>query len=162
MFLICDLYIPLQADGQAPGLTEIETISSSVGAEDGGTGMQVEIPFIPLAQRQTTSATAVVDDSIVVVGQARQQRKRKRERNKAADEPKKHGVNGKTREEMDVEGEGEGEPEVFDFSSVPNILDDVPDSENTAKRAKRKKKEKGGGKGRGWFFLCVWVVVRLC
>jgi len=129
-----------QIEVQITSSTEVAVTTAPV---DGGTGMQVEIPFIPLSQRQTA---AVVDDSIVVVGQARQ-KKRKRERTKTIDESIKS--NGKAKE---GEMEAEGEPEAFDFSSVPNILDDVPDSENSAKRVKRKKKEKEGGNRKGNFY----------
>ncbi|KAJ7896101.1 ribonuclease H-like domain-containing protein [Mycena olivaceomarginata] len=97
-------------------------------------GMQVEVPYVPAAQRATKQIVEVVDDSIVVVGQARQ-KKRKR---------------AKTDTGADGDGDGDAttadsataseEVEAFDFGAVPNILDDVPNDEDN--RVKRKKKQK--------------------
>ncbi|KAJ7621619.1 ribonuclease H-like domain-containing protein [Mycena polygramma] len=101
-------------------------------------GMQVEVPYVPAAQRTTKQVVEVVDDSIVVVGQARQ---KKRKRAKADT-----GVDGEADEDSskatkkgkhDAPG---GDAEAFDFSAVPNILDDVPNGEDM--RIKKKKKQK--------------------
>ncbi|KAJ7082609.1 hypothetical protein C8R43DRAFT_1052282 [Mycena crocata] len=107
-------------------------------------GMQVEVPYVPAAQRATKQVVQVVDDSIVVVGQARQ-KKRKRAKTDpdhgdgggedASGTPKKTPKKGKR--EPDTEG---GEAEAFDLSAVPNILDDVPNGEDM--RVKKKKKQK--------------------
>jgi hypothetical protein len=51
-------------------------ISLQATEEESASGMQIEIPYVPESQRKTTK---VVEDSIVVVGQARQ-KKRKRTR----------------------------------------------------------------------------------
>ncbi|KAJ6579470.1 ribonuclease H-like domain-containing protein [Mycena vulgaris] len=107
-------------------------------------GMQVEVPFVPAAQR-APKIVEVVDDSIVVVGQARQ-KKRKRVKADLEGEgetpsPKKATKKEKRQAAAEGEGEGEGEEdETFDFSAVPNILDDVPNREDM--RVKKKKKQK--------------------
>jgi exosome complex exonuclease RRP6 len=108
--------------------------------------VEVEIPFVPASQRK---AAQVVEDSIVVVGQARQ---RKRKRTKAAVEDVDslrlaNGLDGKkARDEQpnviskdEVAGD---EDEPFDFSTVPNILDN--NSDNEASSLKKKRKQKHG------------------
>jgi exosome complex exonuclease RRP6 len=109
-------------------------------------GMEVEIPFVPASQRKPTQ---VVEDSIVVVGQARQ---RKRKRTKAAAEDASalrsaDGFNGKkTQDEQPntskVEVPGD-EEEPFDFSTVPNILDNNPNSEASSVKKKKRKQKHG-------------------
>jgi len=92
---------------------------------------QIEIPFIPPNQRQSHFAT-VPDDTIVLVGQARQ-KKRKRMKSKVLD-------NSSIGDHGDMD-----EDEVFDYATVPNLLDDVapaPEGINTRKK-KRQKDAKG-------------------
>ncbi|KAJ7699641.1 ribonuclease H-like domain-containing protein [Mycena rosella] len=111
-------------------------------------GMQVEVPYVPAAQR-TTKIAEVVDDSIVVVGQARQ-KKRKRVKADAGGEvdgeadgdapTPKASKKGKRTSEGEGEGADAGDSEAFDFAAVPNILDDVPNGEDM--RVKKKKKQK--------------------
>ncbi|KAJ7123058.1 ribonuclease H-like domain-containing protein [Mycena epipterygia] len=105
-------------------------------------GMQVEVPYVPATQR-TTKIVEVVDDSIVVVGQARQ-KKRKRVKADTGGDGDGDGADGPAspkkamkKEKRDAEGD---EAEAFDFSAVPNILDDVPNGEDM--RIKKKKKQK--------------------
>lgn len=138
--------------------------------------MQVEVPFVPASQRTTKPKPmdVIVDDAIVVVGQARQ---KKRKRTKIADadadandaEPKKPskkerkasagGVSG-----LSTAGEEADADEPFDFSAVPNILDDVPNAEDMRVK-KKKKKDKHQNKGTcgcllAFFFPCRNVVRR--
>ncbi|KAJ7638309.1 ribonuclease H-like domain-containing protein [Roridomyces roridus] len=80
-------------------------------------GMQVEIPYVPQEQRTTKQVPTVVDDSIVVVGQPRQ---KKRKRAKTDVSPA--AASPAPKDEPDVEA--------FDFASVPNILDAVPNEED--------------------------------
>jgi len=85
---------------------------------------QVEIPFVPASQRP---AKREEKDTIVVVGQMHQKRKRKADKSSA----------------QQVE-------EPFDFSSVPNILDDNPEpvkeeEETETKRKRQRKMNKKGG-----------------
>jgi exosome complex exonuclease RRP6 len=100
--------------------------------------MDVEIPFIPAPQRSIT----VVDeeqDTIVVVGQARQKRKRP----KASTDGVEATSGKKTKVTQGVEAKDE-DGEAFDFSAVPNILDDNPnlgDEKNKKKRRERKEKK---------------------
>lgn len=100
-------------------------------APDGILG-QVEIPFIPTDQRQPRLAP-VSDDTIVVVGQARQ-KKRKRIKTTVLDKPQ-------TGDQDDM-----GEDEAFDYATVPNLLDDLPPApEELDMRKKKKQKAKGTG-----------------
>ncbi|KAF9468748.1 hypothetical protein BDZ94DRAFT_1304497 [Collybia nuda] len=106
-------------------------------------GMEVEIPYVPASQRNVAQS---VDDSIVVVGQARQ---RKRKRVKASvtgtglpgEAPSPNLVN-QTDDILNDESASANEP--FDFSAVPNILDDNPNIEDIKKRRKQKKQKTGG------------------
>lgn len=119
---------------------------------------QVEIPFVPAIQRQPVSA---IDDSIVVVGQAR---KKKRKRTKA------ESVAGA---DMDVEvpenadtphNDGDS-AEPFDYSTVPNILDDVPTPDNDAASRKKKQRHNKGALislNSSTPFACRWLVFRWC
>jgi exosome complex exonuclease RRP6 len=101
-------------------------------APDGATiPGQIEIPFIPSNQRQSHFAS-VPDDTIVLVGQARQ-KKRKRTKSKVLD-------NSSIRD-----CENMGEDEVFDYATVPNLLDDVaPAPEGIDTRKKKRQKDAKG------------------
>ncbi|KAG2340168.1 hypothetical protein BDR05DRAFT_555688 [Suillus weaverae] len=104
---------------------------ASAGAPDGILG-QVEIPFIPTDQRQLRLAP-VSDDTIVVVGQARQ-KKRKRIKTSVLGKPP-------TGDQVVT-----GEDEVFDYATVPNLLDDLPPApEELDTRKKKKQRAKGTG-----------------
>ncbi|KAJ3805248.1 hypothetical protein F5876DRAFT_91581 [Lentinula aff. lateritia] len=108
--------------------------SISPDAEDEGSlrsTAQAEIPFIPSAQRtnNANNTTTLVEDTIVVVGQARQ-KKRKRVKivpNPGEDNPK----------------EGEGDTVPFDFASAPNILDAALSIEQSSIPRKKVKQAKG-------------------
>ncbi|KAJ7265982.1 hypothetical protein B0H12DRAFT_179215 [Mycena haematopus] len=121
--------------------------SSLTNAGEPAHGMQVEIPYVPAAQR--TTKVEVVDDSIVVVGQARQ-KKRKRAKNDVGtdggdgDTGKSATANSASPKKMPKteKQDDSGEVEAFDFSAVPNLLDDLPNGEDN--RVKRKKKQKQG------------------
>ncbi|PCH40326.1 hypothetical protein WOLCODRAFT_162269 [Wolfiporia cocos MD-104 SS10] len=91
----------------------------------------VEIPFVPAAQRQQ-APTEIIDDSIVVVGQARQ-KKRKRA-HKGALQKGKDGTDSQ-----------EAAAEPFDYGAASNILDEgsEPEQEDSGARKKRHKKNKG-------------------
>ena len=105
--------------------------------------MEVEIPFVPSAQR-ARAAVPQVDDTIVVVGQPKRKRKRKE---KAEAEPEgssvEPGVDQGARQE-NGEVKEEVKEEAFDYASVPNILDsgDLDDATD-APSAKKKRKQKG-------------------
>lgn len=106
--------------------------------------MQVEIPYIPASQRHPAHT---IEDSIVVVGQARQ---KKRKRTKVAPDgpaalPSAESSNvGGTPQQQQNAGSNDDPPTEesvpFDFSAVPNILDDNPNSEETKKKRQRKQK----------------------
>jgi len=88
---------------------------------------QEEIPFVPASQRPAREEES---DTIVVVGQVHKKRKRKAARTFASDQDVTSSVNTE---------------EPFDFSFVPNILDDDPEAgkgegEETGKKRKRQKK----------------------
>ena len=104
---------------------------------------EVEIPFVPSSQRLLKREEK---DTIVIVGQVRQKRKRRAEKSldssqvasssssKQVDVPET-----KTRRRL------QEAQDPFDFSSVPNILDDDPEAgkeEEEGRMEKRKKKQK--------------------
>ncbi|KXN88537.1 Exosome complex exonuclease rrp6 [Leucoagaricus sp. SymC.cos] len=138
----------------APTVPKVQTKESTTMATteavlEDATGMQIEIPFVPAAQRQTT-ATQVVEekekDTIIVAGQTSKTKKRKRTKNTFAKKP-----------EGTPEGDAE-EKAAFDFASVPNILDDNPDTGEgegvgggTRKPIKKKQKKSKGGQFFGDF-----------
>ncbi|KAJ6544046.1 hypothetical protein B0H19DRAFT_1169443 [Mycena capillaripes] len=114
-------------------------------------GMQVEVPYVPAAQRTTKQVIEVVDDSIVVVGQARQKKRKRSKTDTGVDgdpstEDSTTAKKATKKEKRDTSGE---EAEAFDFSAVPNILDDVPNREDM--RVKKKKKQKQGGKDKQFY-----------
>lgn len=104
------------------------------------TGMQVEIPFVPAAQRQPKP---IIDDAVIVVGQAKQ-KKRKRVRD-AEGVASGSSSSRRTKDDVPVEP--------FDFSTVPNILD--ADTEVEATHVQKKgKKDKKQAKGMFRFTWC--------
>lgn len=108
-----------------------------------------ERAYVPLAQRQPVD---VIDDSIVVVGQARQ-KKRKRTKPSAQDNDSPGKANGEgverkgnsKKQKQLLDADADDSPEPFDYSKVPNILDDVPIPEpDPTKRKKKKQKQNQG------------------
>ncbi|OBZ71400.1 Exosome complex exonuclease rrp6 [Grifola frondosa] len=98
--------------------------------------LPVELPFVPASQRAGVKAE-VVDDSIVIVGQARQ-KKRKR----AEDRQKKPATAESAQEKADTGGEGSA-AEPFDYSGVSNILDDEGSDHEPEQRGRKKKQKQG-------------------
>ena len=108
-----------------------------------------EIPFVPAPQRQIKT---VVDDTIVVVGQMKQ-KKRKRAKPTPStsqvdlsrpvdDDPRAdEGKTGAKKHHL----ADTSEQEPFDFSSVPNILDEITITEEGAKPRKKKKQKRQEG-----------------
>ncbi|KAF9015830.1 hypothetical protein BDZ89DRAFT_1094618 [Hymenopellis radicata] len=95
--------------------------------------MQAEVP----AKRE------VVEDSLVVVGQARQ-KKRKRTTTIVNEETSTPPSGSKSKKAKASDGESATkEEEPFDFASIPNVLDQVPAS-HEEKRVKKKGKQKKG------------------
>ena len=121
-------------------------ISLQATEEESASGMQIEIPYVPESQRKTTK---VVEDSIIVVGQARQ-KKRKRTRT-AVDADLVSSAEGSQLKTA----EGGVTQEPFDFSAVPNILDDIPNTEDMRHRKKKKQKQNKGVFERGLY--CIFV-----
>ncbi|KIK26699.1 hypothetical protein PISMIDRAFT_94425 [Pisolithus microcarpus 441] len=106
---------------------------------------QIEIPFVPEHQRQSRLSlhayAPMEDDTIIVVGQAgARQRKRKREKNRGMTSQLRSG-SGPT------VGDQEAEVGVFDYSTVPNLLDEVSEKEKTNEDSDRKKKKSRQNKG---------------
>ncbi|KAF4577399.1 exosome nuclease subunit [Pleurotus pulmonarius] len=154
---------------QAPSAQNIETNTDVTGQEstmdvDASAPVQLgtEIAFVPRSERKTL-ATTEVEDTIILVGQRAKKRKRK-DTKSASSEP-----NGdtpapgsssakkvkKTRSiEVEVEDEVDGDDDSekpFDFSSVPNILDDEPIKEDAKPKRQRKQSGKGEVFGYGNF-----------
>lgn len=101
-------------------------------------GMQVEIPYVPAAQRQ--KATVIEEkerDTIVVVGKSKT-KKRKRTKSTQAVGSSSQVVDNNRSTSDGKEGE-----EGFDFSSVPNVLDENPEVEAKQPVKKRQRKAKG-------------------
>ena len=108
--------------------------------------MEIEIPFIPAPQRSIKELNEE-QDTIVVVGQARQKRKRPKANPDGVEAIS--GSAGERIKKTKVKNGGEArdeDGEVFDFSAVPNILDDNPNMDDGKKKKKREKKEKKGEK----------------
>lgn len=97
---------------------------------------QVEIAYVPAAQRQQAN---IIDDSIVVVGQARQKKRKRVKGSVAKDGDSVADDKQKRREEV-------APLEPFDYSTAPNILDDIPTPDQDP--ASRKKKKQKHTKGR--------------
>lgn len=114
-----------------------------------GPAGQIEIPFVPAHQRRTLANPQnyeLKDDTIVVVGQAgTRQRKRKRDkaRGVASVSQTKSGTSTST-------GDHDQEEEEFDYSSVPNLLDNESkhgDARGVHEEDERRKKKQRHGKG---------------
>ncbi|KAF8989034.1 hypothetical protein BDQ17DRAFT_1393351 [Cyathus striatus] len=121
----------------APKVVSTTTTSMDVKEEatmqlDPALGMQVEVPFVPSAQRKVTKVEET--DTIVVVGQARQKKRKREDKSKAQSD------------------EEEVEQPAFDFSSVPNLLDDNPNAEGDQGRKKRQRKAGTKGVKGGQFY----------
>ncbi|KAF9068629.1 ribonuclease H-like domain-containing protein [Rhodocollybia butyracea] len=111
--------------------SSVEQSFSAEVVEDGilPSSAQVEIPFVPAAQRSIkTSVSSTPDDAIVIVGQSKQ-KKRKRAKDPAN--------SGEKRENQ------EANAAPFDFASAPNILDAVPAPEQSHIPRKKPKQSKG-------------------
>jgi exosome complex exonuclease RRP6 len=113
--------------------------------------MEVEIPFIPASQRPVKVEE---QDTIVVVGQARQKRKRPKAGVSLDGADAASGSAGakvkKTKVNNGIEVKDE-DREAFDFSAIPNILDDNPNLGEGNNKKKREKKDKKGK--RAFLFL---------
>ena len=115
--------------------------------------MDVEIPFIPAPQRSMEEVMNEEQDTIVVVGQARQKRKRA----KASADGVEATSGKKTKVTNRVEANDEDHGEAFDFSAVPNILDDNPNL-GDEKKKKKKKRERKEKKGESFFFFILFSI----
>lgn len=106
------------------------TVSETSDPTPPGPEGQIEIPFVPAHKRQTLSSSQdhqFKDDTIIVVGQA-VARQRKRKRDKA------RGISSVSQSTSELRLGGpeaststvnyDREVEEFDYSSVPNLLDD--------------------------------------
>jgi len=133
--------------------------------------MHVEVPFVPAAARRPKVLETHAEDTIVIVGQTRP-KKRKRNSKKFTEqaesceilavpgnEDEDHGaasmskpLGEKEKPEIVMEtGETSDEQEDFDFTAVPNILDDDPDNEAQERNTKPKRlksQDKRKAKGR--------------
>ena len=99
--------------------------------------MQVEIPYVPAAQRARANAPPV-DDTLVVVGQPKK-KKRKRAAAEKAGENDEAGSGGAGAVKEEVV-----EVAAFDYATAPNILDDGSDHEVADVRSAKKKRKQHG------------------
>lgn len=98
--------------------------------QDNSAAAVAEIPYIPPAERQTAlKVDPNENDTLVVVGQRQKKRKRKDAKHEMSDLP----VASDSMQQI-------AKPEVFDFESVPNILDEPTP---VAVPSKKKRREKG-------------------
>jgi len=121
--------------------------------------MHVEVPFVPAAARKPKVLETYAEDTIVVVGQTRP-KKRKRNSKKLTEQAESceilavpgnedvehHGVvsmskplGEKEKPEIVMEAGETSDEQDFDFSAVPNILDDDPDNEAQERNTKPKR-----------------------
>ena len=100
-----------------------------VDSDSKNESLQVEVPFVPAAQRLKRED---VDDSLVVVGQSKQKKRKRTGGAEQSTSKKPKSVSGSE--------------EPFDFSSVPNVLDQLPDTQEDT-RVKKKGKQKKGTQG---------------
>lgn len=98
------------------------------------------MPYIPASQRNITQ---VIDDSIVVVGQARQKKRKRAQAMAAGTNASVEASNEVGRKEAIPDDESATIEQPFDFSAVPNILDDNPNTEDSKKKRKQKKQKTG-------------------
>ncbi|KAJ4482464.1 ribonuclease H-like domain-containing protein [Lentinula aciculospora] len=127
-------YVSVKHEAKEMTLAHKRALEESLSLEGGtlDSAIQAEMPFIPSAQRGiNTSATAPVEDSIVVVGQARQ-KKRKR-------------VKTISSSDQGITKESDVDMVPFDFASTTNILDATPSTEQTAIPRKKAKQAKARG-----------------
>jgi exosome complex exonuclease RRP6 len=116
---------PPESSGDAPANAQEATVD-----ENG----QIEIPFVPAEQRQSTNLE--MEGGIVVVGQRQKKRKRDRTAKKAATTP------------PEPEAEVEAEIEPYDYASAPNVLDEGARLlEDPAAAGKKRKLGKHEGRG---------------
>ncbi|KAJ8523231.1 hypothetical protein ONZ45_g260 [Pleurotus djamor] len=147
---------------QVPSLHDDSTVEKVDKDEEPGTTgsttltMEVEHPFVPASDRKARVATEVEEDTIIVVGQRSKKRKRK-DNNKGSvaeaggeGEATSSASPRKAKKAKDSDNEKESE-KPFDFSTVPNILDDAPAVEAEAVKRKRKQNKGGGSFGYGDF-----------
>ena len=103
-------------------------------------GMGVEIPFVPTSQRKTTQ---VIEDSIIVVGQARQKKRKRTKAYDGADSSNSKKAREEQSDANDQSNQAAGDDQApFDFLAVPNILDDDPNLEETTTKKKKNVKQK--------------------
>lgn len=117
----------------------IEAVEFDV-AEKAILGMEVEMPYVPASQRNITQ---VVDDSIVVVGQVRQKKRKRAKATTVGTDASAEASNEVGRKEVIPNDESATFEQPFDFSAVPNILDDNPNIEDSKKKRKQKKQKTG-------------------
>jgi exosome complex exonuclease RRP6 len=106
---------------------------------------QIEIPFVPSTQRQQTN---IVDDDIVIVGQKRRKRLKssaKRHAKLSMDGNTSMASQATTFKPNGEHQEGSATQEPFDYSAIPNLLDDIPAPEHdtTSRKKKKRKQDKG-------------------
>jgi exosome complex exonuclease RRP6 len=96
--------------------TELAVVAANAEESAAAPDGQIEIPFVPAAQRQTVPLAEVPMDTIVVVGQ--RQKKRKRDR-----APKLAATTVAAAPSDADAAPADADIEEFDYSSAPNILD---------------------------------------
>ncbi|KAI0049395.1 hypothetical protein FA95DRAFT_1556869 [Auriscalpium vulgare] len=141
---------PVTSGTSVSTTAEARIVMTTAAAVEGS--VQDEIPFVPASQRRSAKVQTE-DDTIVVVGQARQKKRKRKQKADAVDDSAL-GSRPATPApgEPAASGQNVGQPKAaqieedvlpFDFASAPNILDDEP-VEDEKKPKKKQKKARGG------------------
>jgi len=101
----------------------------------------VEIPYVAASQRPTKQVKDEERDTIVIVGQPRQKRKRIKVQQQQDDAGRPNELVADAVPSSSALPSKKEEAEPFDFSAVPNILDDNPDLQDSNRKKKRQKKQ---------------------
>ncbi|KAH9939788.1 ribonuclease H-like domain-containing protein [Epithele typhae] len=123
----------------------VEAKEEPAQSQDGVLKMDVEIAYVPAAQR-ARGLGAPEDDTIVVVGQAK---KKKRKRVVDTDDAGERTEKGKGKLKEEDE---QAELPAFDYAAASNILDDGGEDLGAEAPATKKKKGKGKGSSNAAFY----------
>ncbi|KAH7915435.1 hypothetical protein BJ138DRAFT_86795 [Hygrophoropsis aurantiaca] len=158
---------PQSLSATTSGSTSAESVAINASTDlqaQGGAGVpnaavdaegQTEIPFIPLNKRHTQIGTDILDDSIVVVGQARQKKRKRpntsgpRTAKSESSEAEHHqmaessasGPTGSKHKLYQKQDESCQDVAPFDYATAPNLLDDNDSLEVNSNPPKKKKQK---------------------
>ncbi|KAL4249292.1 Exosome complex exonuclease Rrp6-like protein [Abortiporus biennis] len=137
----------------APSIPKPTNVNSKVSAEkqqssgsaEQPQAEQVEIPFVPVSQRQTKPVETQQDDTIIVVGQTTTARQKKRKRAAGGKTSGREEGGSTPKAQTPTATSGNEDGEAFDFNALPSVLDEGSDHESSTLDGGRKKKQKQKG-----------------